>query len=51
MFPILLFSLTNHELLWKYVDWILEKDEELGIKVSVFILFVINKVTYLYPRN
>ncbi|GFO22479.1 transforming growth factor-beta receptor-associated protein 1 [Plakobranchus ocellatus] len=26
-------SLTNHELLWKYVDWVLEKDEELGVKI------------------
>ncbi|XP_055901147.1 transforming growth factor-beta receptor-associated protein 1-like [Biomphalaria glabrata] len=26
-------NLTDHELLWKYVDWILEKDEELGVRI------------------
>ncbi|XP_005106604.1 transforming growth factor-beta receptor-associated protein 1 [Aplysia californica] len=26
-------SLTDHELLWKYVDWVLEKDEELGVRI------------------
>ncbi|GFR68319.1 transforming growth factor-beta receptor-associated protein 1 [Elysia marginata] len=26
-------NLSNHELLWKYVDWVLEKDEELGVKI------------------
>ncbi|CAL1541537.1 unnamed protein product [Lymnaea stagnalis] len=26
-------SLADHELLWKYVDWVLEKDEELGVRV------------------
>ncbi|KAH9518827.1 transforming growth factor, beta receptor associated protein 1 [Bulinus truncatus] len=26
-------NLPDHELLWKYVDWILEKDEELGVRI------------------
>ncbi|CAG5123927.1 unnamed protein product [Candidula unifasciata] len=26
-------SLPDHELLWKYVDWVLEKDEELGVRI------------------
>ncbi|BFZ03908.1 hypothetical protein BsWGS_06948 [Bradybaena similaris] len=25
--------LPDHELLWKYVDWVLEKDEELGVRI------------------
>ena len=26
--------LNDHELVWKYVDWALDKDQELSIKVS-----------------
>jgi hypothetical protein len=26
-------SLSDHELVWKYVDWVLEKDEEMGVRV------------------
>ena len=27
--------LNDHELVWKYVDWALDKDQELSIKVSI----------------
>ncbi|PVD33381.1 hypothetical protein C0Q70_04636 [Pomacea canaliculata] len=26
-------NLSDHDLVWKYIDWVLEKDEELGVKV------------------
>ncbi|ESP04691.1 hypothetical protein LOTGIDRAFT_135703 [Lottia gigantea] len=26
-------NLNNHELVWKYIDWALEKDEELGVQI------------------
>ncbi|KAK7098537.1 transforming growth factor-beta receptor-associated protein 1-like [Littorina saxatilis] len=26
-------NLSDHELVWKYIDWVLEKDEEMGVKV------------------
>lgn len=29
------FSLSDHDLVWKYIDWVLEKDEELGVKVCL----------------
>ena len=28
------FSLEDHELIWKHMDWLMEKDEELGVRVS-----------------
>ena len=33
-------SLSDHELVWKYIDWVLEKDEEMGVKVSATLLFL-----------
>lgn len=27
------FSLSDHELVWKYVDWVLTKDPEAGVQV------------------
>ncbi|XP_064600183.1 transforming growth factor-beta receptor-associated protein 1-like [Liolophura sinensis] len=26
-------NLSDHELIWKYVDWALEKDEDIGVKI------------------
>ena len=32
------FSLNDHELVWKYVDWVLSKDEENGVRVSQYFI-------------
>ena len=46
------FRLSDHELLWKYVDWVLEKDEELGIKVTfLFIYFLHHAVKTLIEHS
>lgn len=29
------FSLSDHELVWKYVDWVLSKDPEAGVQVNI----------------
>lgn len=26
-------NMSDHDLVWKYIDWVLEKDEEMGVKV------------------
>ena len=29
-------SLSDHEIVWKYVDWTLEKDQEKGVQVIIY---------------
>lgn len=33
-FVVIIFSLSDHELVWKYVDSVLVKNSELGVKVG-----------------
>ncbi len=37
--PLLLCSCSDHELVWKHVDWVLQRDEILGVKVLLFSRF------------
>ena len=34
--PFVYFSLSDHDIVWKYVEWVLERDEKRGVRVSVF---------------
>ena len=44
-----IFSLQDYELLWNHVPWILEKDQELGVKVGNLKYFVFQCFQDLAP--
>ena len=49
------FSLNDHDIVWKYVDWALDKDQELSIKVWLYTvkvwLYMSILVKYYYHQS